>query len=474
MGEVYVGLREGIGQFQKPLAVKLLLPHLTLNTRAVQRFLDEARLTAQLSHPNIAQVFDVGFADDRYFLAMELVRGASLSALIAELAAARAPPDAEVISFIGRCLCDGLHHAHQLTGPAGEALDVVHRDVTPHNVLVSADGAVKVTDFGVARMRDGTVETSPGVVLGKLGYMAPEQLRGAQVDRRADVFGVGATLFTLAALRPPFGDALAVVRTRPQLELLRPDLPAPLLEAIARALSERIEDRFATARQMRDALPFFPDGAEKVGALVTQRCAVTVQRVDAQTTLHSTQSVEAQGTEAAPVRAPRARTSGVRLGLAAAALVAVGVGTGLLTREPAPREAAPLAAVRPSGPPAAAAPAALPAPATLATASPNGLPASAVLPVPAAPATASPSARPPRPRPEAVPRAAPGYLSIDARPWASVFVDGQRVGDTPLGALPVEPGRHVVKLVNPDTGKQHEEKVTVRPGETRTLKADLR
>ncbi len=454
MGEVYVGVRRGIGQFQKPLAVKLLLPHLTLNPKAVQRFLDEARLSARMSHPNVAQVFDVGFVDDRYFLAMELVRGASLSSLISALGSAPQGASAELIAYIGRALSDGLHHAHELTDSSGQVLEVVHRDVTPHNVLVSVDGGVKLTDFGVARMLDGSSETSPGAVIGKLAYMAPEQLRGEAVDRRSDVFGVGATLFHLATLRRPFGAGGGAML---DLNALRPDLPRSLRETILRCLAASPVERFLSARALRDALPHAPGGEELLGALVKELCARTVQRLDEQTIYPTETGTEllssASAVGTSDVRRGRSRGW---LGLAAAAVVAIVAGVGLLSSREPPKvaQAPPLPSIEAEPP----------------TLQERRAPEPERREPPRRPAPPPAAARA-RTKPVAV---GTGFLSIDARPWASVFVDGTKVGDTPLAALPVEAGRHRVKLVNPETGKEHEEQVTVKAGEKSFLKADLR
>jgi serine/threonine-protein kinase len=143
MGEVWVGLQTGIGKFQRPVAVKLLLPHLIDDPRLVKMFLQEARLGAQMTHANVVQVYDVGFEHDRYFIVMELVRGVSLSKLIAGLHGAQERLPLDLLAYVGRALAEGLHVAHEQRGPDGKPLHFVHLDVTPHNVLVSVYGAVK-------------------------------------------------------------------------------------------------------------------------------------------------------------------------------------------------------------------------------------------------------------------------------------------------------------------------------------------
>ena len=274
MGEVYVGLQTGIGEFSRPVAVKLLLPHLSDDQRIISMFLREARLAGQMTHANIAQVYDVGFEHERYFIAMELVRGVSLSKLIAGLKGAGKQLSAEALVYIARGLCDGLHVAHEQRDTEGTPLGVVHRDVTPHNVLVSIDGAVKLTDFGIARVAEGDHKSQAGSVMGKLGYLAPEQLQGLEIDRRVDLFAAGATLFHLAALEKPFDTPTGATidphrLPRAPLRVFRPDLPRQLIEAIERAMHVDVDQRFATAREFRLALPeVTPNQDELLGALV--------------------------------------------------------------------------------------------------------------------------------------------------------------------------------------------------------------
>src|SRR4051812_16052368 len=207
MGEVYLAVQTGIGSFEKPLALKLLLPHLAMNMDAVQMFLTEARLAARMNHANVTQIFDVGFIDHRYFMAMELVQGVSLDKLIRALML-QGPPPLDLAMYVARALCDGLHHAHEQRGPDGQPLGLVHRDVTPHNVLISVDGAVKLADFGIARATAGKASSdSSEPMVGKMSYVAPEQMRGEVIDRRADVYAAALTVIHFATLRNPFRKA---------------------------------------------------------------------------------------------------------------------------------------------------------------------------------------------------------------------------------------------------------------------------
>ena len=291
MGEVYLAVQLGLGRFQKPLALKLLLPHLSESPQAIQMFLDEAQLAARMNHPNVVQIFDVGVAEGRHYIAMELVRGVSMSALIAALKTSNGRVSGTLLAYIGRALCDGLHHAHELMDPDGNRLQVVHRDVTPHNVLLSNEGGVKLTDFGIAKARDSATHTRPGYVKGKFEYVAPEQLLGKPLDRRVDIFGAGLTLYHLATLGSPFRreNELATLNAierdpLPSLAMLRPDLPRGIREAITKATHKDPNARFPTARALRDALPpVSSEARDELAELVRTLCGDAIAKLESKT-----------------------------------------------------------------------------------------------------------------------------------------------------------------------------------------------
>ncbi len=276
MAEIRSALRAGPGGFGKPMALKLLHPQYTHDQNVVRMFLDEARIAALIDHPGVVQVFDLGCGDGRYFIAMELVRGVSLAVLADALRARGEKIPAAVVSYIGREICDALHYAHELRDREGRPLSLVHRDVTPHNVLLSIDGRVKLADFGIAKSRDATSRTRKGTLKGTLEFVAPEQLAGKPLDRRVDVYGVALTLYTAGTLSSPFwrGDADTTLRairheSLPDLSELRPDLPLTLVAAVMRGAQKDPERRFGTAQAFRDALPPADDSArEQLGALV--------------------------------------------------------------------------------------------------------------------------------------------------------------------------------------------------------------
>ena len=376
--------------------------------------------------------------------------------------------------YVARGLCDGLHVAHEQRGPDGTPLGVVHRDVTPHNVLVSIDGAVKLTDFGIARVAEGDHQSRPGVVMGKLGYLAPEQLLGQDIDRRVDLFAAGATLFHLAALEKPFdtptGQMLDPRRLpRAPLRVFRPDLPRPLVDAIERAMHTDADQRFATARDFRLALPeVAPNQDEAIGKLVTEVCSAALvdleKKTERATRPHGTAAVTRASPKATPrpVAAPSPEPSAsISLGAARPsrwplALGAMGLGVALLAlglvlrgpATPAPVVAAPPAPVPVVAPTPAPAPAPMVAPAPAPTPTPTPTPGPAV--------------------------AGKAVVSIDASPWGQVSLDGKPLGDTPLVDLKVAAGEHQLKVSNPETGKSNTQRLALKAGEHRTVRVDLR
>jgi len=260
MAEIYLARLQGAAGFEKLVCIKRILPHLAKDQQLVGMFLAEARIAAQISHPNVCQVFELGEIDGRYFIAMEYLEGVPFSCF-RRRDMYPGPPDPRLIAGLGIQACEGLHHAHQLKRPDGSPLEVVHRDVSSNNLFATVDGVVKVLDFGIAKVQDASVRTSTGSVKGTYAYMAPEQLRGERVDRRTDVFAVGIVLWELFARRHLFRRETDFLTFQaitsdpiPDVAELRPDVPPALAQVIARALSRDREARFPTARALGDAL----------------------------------------------------------------------------------------------------------------------------------------------------------------------------------------------------------------------------
>lgn len=256
MASVYLARLAGSGGFEKLVAIKRIHEHLTEDEDFVNMFVDEARLAAQLSHPNIVSVLELGNEGNAHYMAMEYVNGESLLALVRNT-----QPPLQICARIIAQAAAGLHAAHELRDRQGELLGVIHRDVSPQNILLSYDGAVKVADFGVARARGNLHVTAIGNVKGKFAYMAPEQARRKPLDRRVDIFALGIVLFEICTRHRLFkgqteADSIAKVLS---LEVPKPsskdkDFPPTLERIILRALQRDPDQRFQTAEELQAAL----------------------------------------------------------------------------------------------------------------------------------------------------------------------------------------------------------------------------
>ncbi len=264
MAELYLAARGyGRGRKGELVAVKRMLPHLGWDPEFVRMFLEEVRIAASLSHPNIVRVVDFGVGEGGHYLAMEYLHGRTLRAIHKTLTEAGPLPAAFAIG-VAIEIAAGLHAAHEHRDEHGNRVEVVHRDVTPSNVMVTFDGRVKLLDFGIARVTQQTQLTRAGTLKGKVGYMSPEQCRGDPVDRRSDVFGLGILLYELTVGRRAFfaDNDFAVMGKVLDGDYVRPsqviDSYPPALEQIVRtALAVHPENRFATAELFGLALQGF-------------------------------------------------------------------------------------------------------------------------------------------------------------------------------------------------------------------------
>jgi serine/threonine-protein kinase len=260
MAEIFLARLHGDGGFEKLVCIKRILPHLAKDPQFVAMFLDEARVAARISHPNVCQVFELGEWHGQYYIAMEYLEGVPLS-VFRRKEFYPMLPDPRLVAGFGAQACEGLHHAHQLKRPDGELLGVIHRDISPQNLFATTDGVIKVLDFGIAKVQDASVRTSTGAVKGTYAYMSPEQLRNEQLDRRCDVWAMGAVLWETLAQRQLFKrdtefltfEAITKLPI-PDVCEVRPDVPPLLGDTIARALSRNPDDRFASARALGEAL----------------------------------------------------------------------------------------------------------------------------------------------------------------------------------------------------------------------------
>ena len=258
MAEVYLARQAGAAGFEKLVCLKRILPHLARDRQFVEMFLNEARLAARLDHPNIVSIYDLGEANGNYFIAMEFIDGPSLRA-VAKRARERGErlPIAEVVKIVSMA-AGGLHYAHDLADAEGKPLGLVHRDISPDNILVHRNGMAKVVDFGIAKAANSSGRTRTGALKGKVAYMPPEQLRGDPLDRRTDVFALGVVLYEmLAGQRPWEGDSDVsligrIMTEEPKpLSTLRPDAPAGLTAVLDRALAKDREARYASCHDLQ-------------------------------------------------------------------------------------------------------------------------------------------------------------------------------------------------------------------------------
>ncbi len=258
MAELFVARATGIAGFEKLVALKQILPHLACNSEFLEMFLDEARLAATLHHPNIAQVYDIGCEGGSYFFTLEYVRGHDIRQIVLASRRARVDlPMAHMLAII-RGACAGLHYAHEKTDASGSSLNIVHRDVSPGNVLITYDGCVKIIDFGVAKAMSRQTETQSGIIKGKVSYMSPEQCRGEPLDRRSDVFALGILLYELTTRSRLFRGESEYATMRavnkadvPPPRSRCPDYPHELQEIVLKALAGSREERYATAEALQ-------------------------------------------------------------------------------------------------------------------------------------------------------------------------------------------------------------------------------
>lgn len=526
MAEVFLARAEGPAGFSKTVVIKRILPEFASDAQFVHMFLDEARLAALLSHPNVVQVFDFGEDQGVYFIAMEYIQGDSVRSAIRyfQARASAFPPRLAAQVMVGAC--EGLQYAHGLTDEHGASHNIVHRDVSPENILISTSGIPKIVDFGIAKAAHRTTRTEAGALKGKYAYMPPEQIRGEGVDRRVDVYALGVTLYEMVTGRHPFEAPnefhlfqTVLAGNAAPAHAVNPEVPAELGAIVAQAMAADRELRFRSASQMQSALedfvaatgpripaaelatfvadvirdrkgdqpPHRSSGPKAVTGFPPAGAALPPADVDAKIAIPPTYVRPAAAPESPPSAAPvppppavpasgglaaiedalglRPRRRRVAIaGVTAATLVAVGTAGLLALRggssasSPAAVPATTAAAVPPSGA------------ATQKTAEPA---------VPAAVAEATARA-PAGPANAARPRAAPsgrgssrraavaegdGYLTLRTDPWCDVYVDGERIGTTPLARSPLPAGRRTVELRNDAVGAYRKLSLVVSAGE---------
>ena len=290
MAEVFRAKTFGIEGFERTLAIKRILPNMADDEEFINMFIDEARICVQLTHANVVPVFELGRLDNQYYIAMEYVPGRDLRNLLDRLRKNDAHLPVAASAYITSKICEGLDYAHRKTDAGGRPLNVIHRDVSPQNVLLSYEGSVKLTDFGIAKAEDRASKTQAGVLKGKFAYMSPEQVRGLEIDQRSDLFAVGILLYEMMTGQRLFvgeSDFATLEKVRaavvqPPREL-NPAISEELEQVMLKALARDRDERYRTAAELSEALqPFLIDEntvytAKKLAAFMQQEYSEEVE-----------------------------------------------------------------------------------------------------------------------------------------------------------------------------------------------------
>jgi serine/threonine protein kinase len=264
MAEVFKAKTVGVEGFERIVALKRILPSIAEDEEFITMFIDEAKIAVQLQHANIAQIFDLGKVDDSYFIALEYVNGRDLRSIFDELRKTGQRMPLAQVCYCVMQLCEGLDYAHNKRDAQGRELNLVHRDVSPQNVLLGYEGEVKLIDFGIAKAAGKASKTQAGILKGKFGYMSPEQVRGLPIDRRSDIFALGIVLYELLTGERLFigeSDFSTLEKVR-NVEIVPPssfntDIPEKLERIVLKALEKNVEDRYQNAIDLHDDLQLF-------------------------------------------------------------------------------------------------------------------------------------------------------------------------------------------------------------------------
>lgn len=269
MAEVLLGRSVGPQGFQQKVAIKRLHPHIARNRNNVKMFIHEARLIARLQHPNIVRIFDFGETEETYYIVMEYVDGLSLTDLLQRSAISQIPLPLPIGVYIISEILEGLQHAHTANDADGQPLHLVHRDLSPDNILLSREGEVKLSDFGIAKSRIQEHQTQTGMTKGKILYMSPEQCYGRELDHRSDIFSMGNLLFEVCTLERLFMSkdiasvAMAICHGPIKSpSSIRAGFPIELEAIILKALERPLESRFQSAKEMVRAIKQFMQSHE--------------------------------------------------------------------------------------------------------------------------------------------------------------------------------------------------------------------
>ncbi|NRD57108.1 protein kinase domain-containing protein [Corallococcus exiguus] len=264
MAEVWRGKQFGASGFERLVAIKRILPNIAEDEEFISMFIDEAKISVQLTHANIAQIYELGQIASSYFISMEYIPGKDMRAIFDRCRKKGEPAPVPLVAFCVAKMCEGLDYAHRKKDGMGRELNIVHRDISPQNVLVSFEGEVKVIDFGIAKAAGKATKTQAGILKGKFGYMSPEQIRGLPLDRRSDVFAIGVCLYEMLTGERLFvGDSdFSVLEKVRKAEVPSPStynrrIPEALERIVLKSLAKDVEERYQYASELGDDLQRF-------------------------------------------------------------------------------------------------------------------------------------------------------------------------------------------------------------------------
>ncbi|MFZ5470889.1 MAG: protein kinase domain-containing protein [Myxococcota bacterium] len=523
MAEVFLARTAGPMGFEKKLVLKRILPHLADDPQFVQMFLAEAKIAALLDHPNVVQIFDFGQEGRHFFIAMEHIDGPNLRHLARMARDVDTPLPFAVCAKLVSHACEGLSFAHDFKDPeTGQPMNLIHRDISPDNILVSRTGAVKVVDFGIAKASTQPHLTKSGVIKGKLMYMPPEQMGRGAMDRRVDVFALGMVLYELISGLTPFDttsevsiiQAIMSPEPLPPVTFRRADVPFELVRIVSRAMEKDREQRYGSCKEMQADLERFlastgqsvqphqlAEWVEKLEALappdayptpVAQAVFGVAEAVPGHTDVSAVDSEGFADTKVStsgktppeprrPEAAPPSNATPFPPVEEKASVAPASFTTDAMARAGVKKSRLPLAAVASgilgvvvtgyaltrSEPPPLSPPVAQALPVPVPEPSPEPQPSP--LPTPA------PQPAPPKPRVKPAPKAARnGSLEFRVRPYATVYLNGELLGDTPLQPMNVPAGKHSIRLVNAKLGKDVEVDFTVKANDKNLFKYNLR
>jgi serine/threonine-protein kinase len=524
MAEVFLAKVAGPLGFEKTLVLKRILPHLASEPSFVEMFLAEAKLVAQLNHPHIIQIFDFGETDGAYFLAMEYIDGPNLRTLLKRTIQLGTPLSPALCAKIVALACEGLAYAHDFRDPAsGQPLGLIHRDISPDNILLSRQGAVKIADFGIAKTAGRGQQTREGILKGKLCYLAPEQFRSLPPDRRIDVYALGVVLYELLTGRRPFdattdASLMKAILFEPPIPAAarRPDLPETLLRILDRVLAKEREERYPDCLALQvDLDRFVLSTGESLGSLHIARLITQLEPAaeappappplpaealaanpevptiptNALRAIRQGETVDLRPPKQLeptahlkPVAGPdeaasfeeslRARGRRQVLALALGTMLFVSGGGYALFHSRAISAPEPWGGPRPEVTDAWDVPDAGPDldGGTDGGIGPDGGTDGGTYPD-ERPSPPPPDPVPTRPEPDAR-KAGQGKGTVEFRihPFATVILDGKELGMTPFPPIKLSAGRHTVRLINTERSKDVTRTLVVKPGQLNVFK----